>query len=76
MIFALCLAIALESKDFNTTQTWVVKTRHMFLLLILLTVSSRHAKQQQQQQQRRRRRWRIVGIFKISKVTFNSFPCL
>jgi len=37
MTFALYLAIALESTDFNTTQTWVAifkKTRHMFVVLI------------------------------------------
>jgi len=25
-------------------------------------------------QEERQRRWRIVGIFKISKITVNSFP--
>jgi len=63
MTYALYLAIALESKDFNTIQTWVgiflkhtwvgIFLKHIICLLCLylLSVSSRCAKQEEE------RRW-------------------
>jgi len=40
-------------------------------MFYLLSVSFRRAKQEER---RGRRRWRIVGIFEISKITFTQFP--